>query len=62
MQGWIFFVPSDVAVRALYVVARLSVGKSTWWFKWYVPQAVGFVTVAFYDYISVFNNTGVVFC
>ena len=44
---------SDGDVRTLYVGSRLSGGKSTWWYNWYVPQAVGFVVVAFDDDILV---------
>ena len=49
-----FLVLSDGAVHTLYVGDRLSSGNSTWWGKWDVPQAVGFVDVAFDDDISIF--------
>ena len=45
---------SDVTMLTFYVGARLSAGNITWWGKWDVPQAVGFVVVAFDDDISVF--------
>ena len=52
---------SDGSVRTLYVVASLNGEKSTWWVKWDVPQAIGFVVVAFDDDISVFYDSGVLF-
>ena len=45
---------SDVSVHTFYVGARISGGKSTWWRKWDVPQAIGFVAVDFDDDISIF--------
>ena len=44
------------------MISRLSGGRSTLWGKWDVPQAVGFVEVAFDDDISVFKDVDVVFC
>ena len=52
----------DGAMCTFYVGASLSGGKSTLWGKWDVPQAVGFVEVAFDDDISVFKDVDVVFC
>ena len=56
-----FLVRSDGAVHTLYVGTSLSGGNSTWWGKWDVPKAIGFVTVASDDDISFFYNDDVVF-
>ena len=42
--------------------AIISGGKINLWGKWYVPQAVGFVAVAFDDNVFVFYNVSAVFC
>ena len=57
-----FFVRSYGDVHTFNVSARISGGRITWWGKWDVPQAVGFVVVAFDDDITVFYNVDVVFC
>ena len=48
------WVRSAGTVCTLYLGASLSGEKSTWWGKWDVPQAIGFVAVDFHDDISVF--------
>ena len=45
----------DGVLSTLCVGARISGGNSTWWVKWYVPQAIGFVVVEFDDGISIFT-------
>ena len=55
-------VRSDGAVRTLCVGARFSGSNNTWWVKWDVPQAIGFVAVTFDDDISIFYDVDIVFC